>query len=165
MTEKIFIASIEEHAGIIHKIIGMYIDDAMDKEDAYQEVVLQAWKSKNSFRGEAKFSTWLYKVALNTVLTALRKQNKNTTSLNEGKQIEAYDTSNTNDKYVILQSVIKTLNEADRTLIIMHLDGFTNPEIADFLGITINHTNVKIHRIKTKITERITKLENYGMDR
>lgn len=164
MQEQVFIASIEEHAGIIHKIIGMYIDDAMDKEDAYQEVVLQAWKSKNNFRGDSKFSTWLYKVALNTVLTALRKQKKNTTSINEDWQIETHDNSGVKDKFEILQTAIRSLNEADRTIILMHLDGFSNPEIAEFLGITINHTNVKIHRIKAKITDQITKLENYGMD-
>lgn len=164
MTEKLFVESIEEHSGIIHKIVGMYIDDYTDREDAYQEVVLQAWKSKDSFRGESKFSTWLYKVALNTVLTALRKNKKNFNTNDYELNIAAEDSSLVKDKYEILQMALKSLNEADRSIIIMHLDGFTNPEIANFMGITINHTNVKIHRIKIKITETIKKFEDYGMD-
>jgi RNA polymerase sigma-70 factor (ECF subfamily) len=125
---------------------------------------LQAWKSKDSFRGESKFSTWLYKVALNTVLTALRKNKKNFSTNDYEVNIAAEDSSLVKDKYEVLQMALKSLNEADRSIIIMHLDGFTNPEIADFMGISINHTNVKIHRIKNKITETIKKFEDYGMD-
>ncbi len=64
-----YISLIQQHEGILHKVIKLYVDDDEDKKDLYQEVLLQAWKSFGSFKGDSAFSTWLYRVCLNTVLT------------------------------------------------------------------------------------------------
>jgi RNA polymerase sigma-70 factor, ECF subfamily len=72
-TEKNFIQSIEQNQQIIHKVCNLYMNNEQDKKDLFQEVVLGAWKGFNNFKGDAKFSTWLYRVALNTAITFYRK--------------------------------------------------------------------------------------------
>lgn len=76
MTEEIFIQKVTEHKGIIQKLIYLYIDHPEDKKDVYQEIVLQAWKSIKKFKGQSAFSTWLYRLSLNTVLTFMRRDHR-----------------------------------------------------------------------------------------
>ncbi|MCU0333408.1 MAG: sigma-70 family RNA polymerase sigma factor, partial [Chitinophagaceae bacterium] len=73
-SEKEFLAQIAANQGIIYKLVGLYADSDEDRKDLYQEILLQAWRAYGSFRGEAKFSTWLYRVSLNTILTSQRKR-------------------------------------------------------------------------------------------
>ena len=72
--EKEFISLLNEHQRIIHKVCNLYMDAHADREDLFQEITLQAWKAYGNFRGDAKFSTWLYRVALNTAITFFRKE-------------------------------------------------------------------------------------------
>jgi RNA polymerase sigma-70 factor (ECF subfamily) len=76
VSEQDFLAAVKSNQGIIFKLVGLYAADTEEKKDLYQEVLLQAWKSWPSFRGDAKFSTWLYRICLNTILTQKRKQKK-----------------------------------------------------------------------------------------
>ncbi|MCC5918356.1 MAG: sigma-70 family RNA polymerase sigma factor [Cryomorphaceae bacterium] len=165
VTEQAFLAQIEENKGIIYKILHMYVDEPEEKEDLYQEVLLQTWHAKNRFRGDAKFSTWLYKICLNTVLTAIRKEKKRKhSSLDAVPEQTAFeDQSETRERSEVLRKAIKQLSEIERTLVMMHLDGFSNPEIAEFLGISLNHTSVKLHRIKIKLTEIVQQYERIGL--
>src|SRR5687768_10641490 len=71
-----YINLVQVHAGIMHKVINLYVDNFEDRKDLYQEVLLQAWKSFQSFKGDSSFSTWLYKVSLNTVLTYKKRERK-----------------------------------------------------------------------------------------
>lgn len=146
---------VQEHEGIIHKVIGLYVDVAEDRKDLYQEVLLQAWRSFKNFKGNSKFSTWLYKVALNTVLTFSKKQQKKA-ELKDNFSPETITTSNDNSE--VLYKVIKSLEEVDRMLISLHLDGYKNLEIAEITGMTANHVNVKIHRIKAVIIEQFKRI-------
>ncbi len=157
MTESDFLAQINAHQGIIHKLLNLYVDDADEKEDMYQEVLLQAWKAKDRFRGDSLFSTWLYKVCLHTVLAALRKSKRMTKVSFDTSRIEEADENSADkkDKQTVLYLAIKQLAEIERTMIVMHLDGFSNLEIADFVGITANNANVRLHRIKEKLTKII----------
>ena len=143
-----FIKLIQEHNGIIHKVISLYIDNQDDKKDLHQEVLLQAWKSYNNFQGRSAFSTWLYKVTLNTVLT-FNKKRKISRNLDKVENIES--NQDHNDDSEVLYQIIKSLGEIDKMLISLHLDGYKNIEIAEITGMTQNHINVKIHRIKGKI--------------
>ncbi len=150
--EEEFVDRIQQHYKIIHKVIGLYIDKAEDREDLFQEVLLQAWKSYPNFKGQAEFSTWLYKVALNTVLKFCKKP-----KTEEGiplEKLQNVDNSPRED-YEYLHTCIQQLEPIDRMLMTLHLDGYKNKEIAELTGMTQNHINVKIHRIKSKVVEQL----------
>jgi RNA polymerase sigma-70 factor (ECF subfamily) len=142
-----FISHIEAHQGIINKLIGLYADNADDRNDLRQEILLQSWKGYKSFKGGSAFSTWLYRVALNTCLS-FHKKNRTTEEITDHA---ATDPQERYDQKEQLYYIIKGLNEVDKMLITLHLDGFKNPEIANITGLTVNHINVKLHRIKTSI--------------
>lgn len=152
-----YIKLIQKHNGIIHKVIGLYVDNQEDRKDLHQEILLQAWKSYKNFKGQSVFSTWLYKVALNTVLTFNKKHKKN----EDLKKIDHIGTNpDTNDNSEILYHIIKSFGEIDKMLITLHLDGYKNNEIAEITGMTQNNINVKIHRIKSKIIENFKTITN-----
>jgi RNA polymerase sigma factor (sigma-70 family) len=140
-----YIALIQKHEGILHKVIKLYVDDAEDKKDLYQEVLLQGWKSFESFKGDAAFSTWLYKVCLNTVLTFKRREYKFKEVIAD---VEPPAETGNNDNAELLYYLIKQLPEVDKMLMILHLDGYKNMEIAEITGTTQNYVNVKIFRLK-----------------
>lgn len=145
-----FINLILENERIIHKVIGLYIDDLEDKKDCYQEIMIQSWKAYTRFEGRSSFSTWLYKVCLNTVLTFRKRQPAVTSKLDE--VLDLPSTANL-EKSELLYLIIKKLNEVDRMIITLHLDGYKNLEIADITGIAVNNINVKLYRIKNNIIE------------
>jgi len=157
-TQSEFISLIQENAGIIHKVLKLYIDGETDREDMYQEIVLQAWKSFGRFKGESKFSTWLYRVSLNTVFTYNRQNrlNNNQTELEEHHSQHVVHKKY--DDAELLLVALKKLNEVDRSLITLHLDGYDNAEISEIIGITKNHVGVKIHRIKNELSRRLKEL-------
>ena len=149
---------ITAHEGIIHKVVGLYADGKQDKEDLYQEILLQSWRSYSNFKAKAQFSTWLYRVALNTALNFHRKRRK-TENLDAVQQVVVDKQKDTSDTE-ILYLVIKSLSEVDRMLITLHLDGYKNGEIAEITGMTVNHINVKLHRIRTIITNKLKAIHN-----
>ncbi len=160
--EERYIALIQEHEGIIHKVIGLYVDFDEDKKDMYQEILLQAWKSFGNFRGDSTFSTWLYRICLNIALTFSKrqkaKQKADEVLLNS--QQESVSDPSIGESHEMLYQIIKRLNEVDRMIMTLHLDGYKNPEIASISGMTINNVNVKIHRLKTNIIAQLKKYED-----
>ncbi len=149
-----YMTLIKENSGIIHKVIRLYIDNAEDQKDLYQEILLQAWHSFTRFDGRSKFSTWLYKVSLNTVLTFRRKNDRLPT---DDLEKAAYTTAQgeKNDDTELLLMAIKEMGETDRAIVSLHLDGYENEEIADITGLTKNHVAVKLHRIKQQLIKKI----------
>ena len=153
MSEKDFLEQVRENQGIIYKLVGLYASDAEEKKDLYQEVLLQAWKGWPSFRREAKFSTWLYRICLNTILTQKRKANL----VDYKDSLEAISpsvqhSSIQKEEVAGLQKAIRQLSETDRAIISLHFDGYDNSEISEILGITANHVAVKLHRCKQQLT-------------
>lgn len=165
MSEKTskFIDLIESNQGIIHKICNIYTDDEFSHEDLFQEIVLQLWRSFESFKGEAKFSTWMYRVSLNTAIVLIRKKKKSIITSSYENQIlniktEEIDTI-TEERIQLLYSAIKFLNSVERALILMYLEDVPYKEIAETLGITEVNVRVKMNRVKIKLKNIITKLE------
>lgn len=152
--EQRFLELMREHQRIVLRLVGLYANDAEERKDLEQEVLLQAWKGFTSFRGEAKFSTWLHRVALNTILTQKRRPRlvERSEAL-ERSAAAVHDPAPAHDDAERLRQAIRQLPETDRALIALHLDGFDNGEVAGILGITANHAGVKLHRIKTRLTE------------
>lgn len=159
MTEKEFIGLIHKHSGIIHKLLYLYVDDLRDKEDLKQEIQLQAWKAKDRFRGDSQFSTWLYRVALNTVLTFQRKNRFTPTGLEKAGQLHE-DTKETSERSELLLRAIKRLNDIDKAIITLHLEDYDNGEIAEITGLSKNNVGVKLHRIKESLKKKLNELPN-----
>ncbi|MET4081310.1 RNA polymerase sigma-70 factor (ECF subfamily) [Pedobacter sp. UYP30] len=157
MEEQLFLRNINANKGIILKIVNLYADDLEDRKDLYQEIIYQAWKAVVRFRGESKFSTWLYKISLNVSLTYFSKLKKHLKST-ENISIPEYEFPNElSDRSDRLYRAIRQLNEVDRALIMLHLDGYDNVSISEITGITKNNTGVKLHRIKQQLTNILNK--------
>ena len=155
--EDVFLSVINQHQRIIHKIVALYTDNECDKEDLFQEIIFQCWRSYPSFRKESKVSTWIYKVSLNTALV-FRRKNIIKAAAHKDKEISqeyAYQLSgdpvNENLLRSALIQAIKSLGKTDRMIITLHLDGYANKEIADMMGISVGNTAVKLHRIKEQL--------------
>lgn len=151
-----FIKLIQDHTGILYKVIGLYVDDDQDRADMKQEIMIQAWKSYDHFAGQSKFSTWLFKVSLNTVLTFVKKEEKRGSHnliVSDSPTTDESDTGHQIKDH--LYRLIKQLSEVDRMIMTLHLDGYTNTEIAEISGMTVNHINVKLHRLKAQIIEQL----------
>lgn len=160
-----FIGYINECTGIIYKICNLYTVSTADREDLYQEIVIQLWKAFPRFRGDSKFSTWLYRVALNTAITDLRKQKRKvdlsfpefipreSADIKEGTEKE--------EKLKLLYEAIAQLNEIDRAVVMLYLDDTNYEEMESILGINQGTLRVKMNRIKEKLRQ-LTKTEVYG---
>ena len=160
--KKEFLALLQQHGGVMQKVIRLYVDDPDERQDMLQEILLQAWRSYPSFRGDSQFSTWLYRVSLNTVLTALRKNKRQPekTNLETATQL-ASESSDTSDREWLYRS-IRQLPEVDRIIITLHLDGYQNEEIADITGMQKGNVALKLHRIKKKLSEKAKVYERFA---
>jgi RNA polymerase sigma-70 factor (ECF subfamily) len=153
--EKKFINLINQHQGLIHKICFMYEQDQDARNDLFQEVVLQLWKSFPTFRGEAKITTWMYRIALNTAISGYRKQSRHikTEDLNEMHMniSEQYSGDQREENFQRLQAAIRQLSEIERAMIMMALEEIPYEEIAETIGITQNNVRVRMNRIREKL--------------
>jgi RNA polymerase sigma factor (sigma-70 family) len=139
--------------GIIFKLVNLYARDKEEQKDLCQEIIYQAWKGWSSFRGEAKFSTWLYRISLNTLLTYQRKAKPIRYQDLESLDYSVYAEVGAGEEARLLYKAIRSLPETERALISMHLDGYEHAEISSMAGITENHVAVKLHRIKSKLKQ------------
>ncbi|MFN5169930.1 MAG: RNA polymerase sigma factor [Cyclobacteriaceae bacterium] len=153
--QKEFTAQIDQNRGIIFKVIRLYVNDPEDEKDLFQEIVFQAWKSYPRFNGQSKFSTWLYRVGLNTVLTFRRRP----APVDRVEDLERVGgTSAPHERHEATEALyqaIRQLNEIDRMIVTLHLDGYENEEIADISGLTKNNVAVRLHRLKEVLTEKL----------
>jgi len=153
VSEAQFLEEIRQNQSIIYKLVGLYANDAEEKKDLYQEILLQAWKSWSAFRNDSKFSTWLYRICLNTILTQKRKPSKIdfTDSLEQHSPL-VQNKATLDEDVFRLRLAIRQLAETDRAIISMNLDGYDNNEIAETMGISSNNVAVKLHRIKQQLS-------------
>ncbi|KQS92889.1 RNA polymerase sigma factor [Chryseobacterium sp. Leaf394] len=155
--EKEFLERIEKHKGIIFKISKMYMDDSEDRADLFQEIIFQVWKAYPKFRGESEFSTWLYRIALNTAIVFLKSEKKRSFIGNEDfsnyKIIQdEYDLEN-EEKLSKMYKAISQLNAIDKAFIFYYLEDFSGKQIADQMGISEGNVRVKMNRAKNKLKE------------
>ena len=153
--EKGFIKIVSNNQGIIHKVCSIYCDTEEDRRDLFQEILAQLWRSYSSFRSESKFSTWMYRVALNTAITAFKKDKRQPDQKGlsyENLQIaeESYD-SETEDQIRQLHKAISHLTGIEKSIILLYLENKNYEEIAEITGITQNYVRVKMNRIKIKL--------------
>ena len=153
--EKEFIHLLNQHQKIIYKVCNLYMDLHSDREDLFQEITLQAWKAYGNFRGDAKFSTWLYRVALNTAITFFRKDKKKpdiySTDTMPEKMEENFDP--VEEQVKAMYAAIGELSRIDKALVMLYLEDYSYQEIGEMIGITANNVAVKMNRIKIKLKE------------
>ena len=151
--EKKFVNLINEHQGLIHKVCIMYENDREVRNDLFQEIVLQLWKSFPTFRGEAKISTWMYRIALNTAISGFRKETRKIVT-EDLKDVHFNISESGNDSEENLQKLqwaIRQLNEIDRAMIMMALEEVPYEDIAETIGISQNNVRVRMNRIREKL--------------
>lgn len=160
LLEKDFLEKIEKHKGVVFKISKMYMDNFDDQKDLFQEITFQAWKAFPKFEGRSEFSTWLYRIALNTAITFLKSEKKR-------GFIENKETQNLNIKYdeydeekeknlQKMYGAIHRLNEIDKALIFYYLQDFSGKEMAEQLGLSEGNARIKLNRAKNKLKELLT---------
>ncbi len=155
VSQDFYQVSILPFSAIIIKICRAYTNSQEDFEDYYQEVCLQIWRSKDNFREQCKWSTWVYRISLNVSLTLLKKSKRNGRTyftsdalpdvvLTENK---AFEDESLNQLY----SAIRRLSEVDRALVVLYLEEKSYQEIADVLGTNANNIGVRVNRIKERL--------------
>ena len=151
-----FLIAFEAHQNIVHKICTLYAKDHDSHHDLFQEISIQLWKAYPKFRGDSKFSTWMYRVAINTAITQYRKEKKRIDVhdiddvLFKTSAYEAYDKKE-GEQLQLMYAAIKSLNDIDKALIFLYLEDKNYEEISETLGITEVNARVKMNRIKKKL--------------
>ena len=154
MSSDFYKISILPFAAIIIKICRAYTNNQEDFEDYYQEVCLQIWRSKDSFREQSEWSTWIYRLSLNVCLTLLKKKKNNRQHFaSDYMPVEALEESGafSDESLNELYNAIRQLKEIDRAVILLYLEEKTYQEIADIIGTSANNIGVRIKRIKERL--------------
>lgn len=153
--EHTFVSELEANQNIVHKICTIYTDCADSHKDLFQEITIQLWKAYPKFRGEAKFSTWMYRISLNTAITLYRKSKRQLVTqeldsvLYKVKSIDYDDTEEQQLK--LMYGAIRQLNDIEKALVFLYLEDKNYREISETIGISEINARVKMNRIKTKL--------------
>ena len=150
-----FLNDFEKNQNIVHKICRIYTTNQDEHNDLFQEITIQVWKNYSKFRGEAKFSTWMYRVALNTAISLFRKSKRKIKTQDFSDvsfKIKSVDYDDTKDKQLkALYLGIRGLNDIEKALMFLYLEDKPYKEIAKTLGITEVNARVKMNRTKQKL--------------
>lgn len=155
--EQEFIHKIEKHKGILFKISKMYVSEKEDQDDLFQEITFQLWKAYPSFRGQSEFSTWLYRIALNTAIIFLKKDKRRSFIANGDLSNhiitqEDYD-DDKEERLIKMYKAIHELNPIDKAFIFYYLEDFSGKQIAEQMGISEGNVRVKMNRAKNKLKD------------
>ena len=153
--EHSFVTELERHQNIVHKVCRIYTSNKDQHNDLFQEITIQLWKAYPKFRGDSKFSTWMYRVALNTAITLYRKSKRSVKTQDYESvvfKITSEDYDDTEEEQLkIMYKAIKQLSDIEKALIFLYLEDKNYKEIAETIGITEVNARVKMNRIKTKL--------------
>ena len=153
--EQVFVQQLKSNQNIIHKICRLYTSGEDAHKDLFQEITIQLWKAFPKFRGESKFSTWAYRVALNTAISLYRKSTRSIQTIGYEKQEffisqEDYNFEEEEQLKLMYQAVYQ-LNDIEKALVFMYLEDKDYTEISETLGISEVNARVKMNRIKGKL--------------
>lgn len=162
--QKEFIVLINQHKAMLYKVCNLYGDTEHDRQDLFQEIVIQLWGAYPRFRGDAKFSTWLYRIALNTAISSLRKKKNIIKTMEPGElPTEIRDIEYSKDREEKLQQLyaaINQLTEIEKAIVMLYLDDRSYNEMEEILGINQNNLRVKMNRIKDKLRKLTNPVEH-----
>lgn len=156
--EQEFLTQLNTHKGILHKISRMYMDEPDDQDDLVQEIICQLWKAYGSFRSESKFSTWMYRVAINTAIVFFKKEKKRISS-SPLEHLDIKDdhkeTETKESQLSHLYKALQKLEKVEKAIVFYHMEGYSHREIAQNIGLSEVNTRVRLNRAKTKLKELI----------
>lgn len=152
--QQVFEGWLRDHQKLFFKVVRAYAFTPQDQEDLFQEIATQVWRSIPGFRGDAAVTTWIYRVALNAAIAWTQKERRHRAGKQglDGVEPAILQASAADPRVEWLYGQIRQLNEIDRSLTLLLLDGFSYKEMAAMLGITENYVGVKINRIKAHLT-------------
>ncbi len=158
-----FLNLVEQHRGILVKICALYARQPEEREDLFQEIIVQLWKAWPSFKGLSKFSTWMYRIALNTSISGLRKKRTELVFMDHAQLPDAVheEDGDRREKMNSLYKAIRELPEIDRAVVMLYLEDNSYEEMEEILGISQGTLRVKMTRIKEKLKRTIQTME-YG---
>lgn len=161
-----FLALLRDHRAILYKVAFGYCRNREDRDDLVQEMAIQLWRSFGRYDGRVKFSTWAYRVAVNVAISHFRGENRrirDTLAFNE----LAYDLAGDDplaeeagDNMRVLRRLIDGLDELNRALVLLYLEGHTSEEIADIVGILPGNVTTRMNRLKNKLQRGFARLES-----
>ena len=153
----IFLSALKDNQDKLYRICSIYSVSNEDSKDLFQEVLVNIWKSMNSFKGNSSIGTWMFRIALNVCLRFKSNYTKNQNrfirldSMTISSISSEAEDENSDEKLVALRKCVKKLNDAEKAIVILYLEGLAYREISDILGLSENHIAVKIKRIKSKL--------------
>jgi RNA polymerase sigma-70 factor (ECF subfamily) len=160
--ETSFVANLNQNIRIVHQVCHTYFPrDRLEREDVFQDIMYQLWKSYPQFKWESKFSTWMYKVALNTAITSIRRSTRNprneelTESVARAPDLNEH--MNREEEIDLLHEAIAALTDIDKAIILLHLEDHNYDEIASITGLTRTNVSVRLVRIKRALKDYLQK--------
>lgn len=154
-----FIRIVEANRGIIRSLCNAYYKSYEDQKDVFQDIVLQLWKSFDTFRNESDISTWIYRVSLNTILAKVRNEKRKVTT-ECIVQEQNFPHATADDDHELLNMILQSLKELDKAIVILFLEGYKNKEIAGMLNLTPTNISTRLNRIRTDLKAKLKK-NNY----
>ncbi|MDY7395020.1 sigma-70 family RNA polymerase sigma factor [Aureibaculum sp. 2210JD6-5] len=158
--QQAFTEVIKKNQGLIFKVSSIYTNNTEDQKDLYQEIVYQLWKSYKTFKGNSKISTWMYRVALNTSITFLKKGKKSGVRV-PIEQILTHKTEQEDtileERITLLHTQIKKLNIIEKGIVLLYLEGKSYDNIAEITGFSKTNIGTRLSRIKEKLKTQILK--------
>ena len=156
-TSREFASFVKEHSRIINKVCWVYATPKVPYEDLRQEILTNLWLSAGQFRGTSKISTWVYRVAVNSALMAIRNYKPKVETLPFEISVADFSSEaedNRTEQLAALHELINQLLPIEKAIILLWLDEYSYEEIADIIGIERNNVATKIHRIKNKLISK-----------
>ena len=160
--EKEFMDHILQNEQMLYKICNIYSSSYEERQDLKQEIIYQLWRSFSSFRGQSKFQTWMYRVALNTAIYFNRKKSHILADLSNVEVEDDESWKDREEKLNTLYRSIRTLNQIDRAIIFLYLEKNSYEQIGEITGITTKNVSVRIVRIKEKLRQIIKNGDHNG---
>ncbi len=155
--DKEFVEMIQQNEGIIYKVASFYLTTEYPINDLRQEIILNLWKSFSSFRGESKRSTWIYRIALNTCISFVRRKRIDLSFTDI--QIDLPDISEGKEDIQLLYRLINNLGKIEKAMILLYLEDKSYKEIAEITGLTVTNVATSLSRAKQKMKEMSDKIE------
>ena len=142
---------LQNHEALIYRVVVSYAKEPGSQEDLFQDIALALWRSADKFEGAAKETTWIYRIALNTAIDFVRKGNRAPATTTFDEKVHWVTIEPPSEDLAWVYEKIRALDPVDRSLMLMHLDGYRYQEIAEVLGISESAVGVKINRVKARL--------------
>ncbi len=157
--EATFLELVKQNQPILHKVCFVYACNRQEREDLMQDIILQLWKSFPGFSGRSAFSTWMYRVALNTAITQIKKRKPTIAiqSVSES-QVDKESLMDMSEEIQILYRAIARLKKLEKALVLLWLEEKSYHEIAETTGITVKNVSVQLVRIRKKLAHIIANI-------